>query len=409
MRRAHLRAFLYFFVAALVLQVCEPLFASSKLETEMEKIEKDIQKSNNDFANLKNEIDKISGELDELSNKKNATSSRIKYLSGKLQELTKKIRAMNSKYISHNEKLTELATIIDTNNRKLEKAHFFLTGNAGKTFEKEASEISCHAMFLEDYDTSFAVRIRSYIVGDLLLKTENFIENCENLGEKLREEALKIKKITENLETALAELSYKISANKKLKQNYEENLKKLKNREESLRAELRQKEQNKEKLDLLLEKLMGKKKDLIAEKEKLKEFDKIKGSLIWPVEGRIISSFGRQSHPELDTYIINRGIKILSSSDTVRAVSGGNISFAGVFEGYGKTVIIDHSEVFFTVTSFLEKITVKTGITVSAGDEIGKCETGDEVYFEIRRAGLPEDPALWLNPPLNLPLYKGEK
>jgi len=153
------------------------------------------------------------------------------------------------------------------------------------------------------------------------------------------------------------------------------------------------------------------------ETEKQKEEERLsrikivnkKGYLSWPIEGEesvlkknISASFGKQKHPELDTWIINNGIRIKSTlGQNVNAIDTGIIVFAGDFKSYGKMVIIDHSGGFYTVYGNLDKILIKEEQAVSKGDTIGIVgislySQDASLYFEIRRDGIPQNPLSWL-------------
>jgi septal ring factor EnvC (AmiA/AmiB activator) len=124
-----------------------------------------------------------------------------------------------------------------------------------------------------------------------------------------------------------------------------------------------------------------------------------KKSLSWPVEGNITSYFGKTKHPELDTYIINNGIKINSLDYAkVKSIDSGKVVFTGVFRSYGKIVIIDHKNATFSVYGFLNKIYVKEGQKVfkeAIIADVGK-ERDAVLYLEIRQNNIPNDPLLWL-------------
>jgi septal ring factor EnvC (AmiA/AmiB activator) len=124
-----------------------------------------------------------------------------------------------------------------------------------------------------------------------------------------------------------------------------------------------------------------------------------KKSLTWPVVGNVISYFGKTKHPELDTYIINNGIKIKASDYAkVKSIDSGEIVFTGAFRSYGKIIIIDHKNATFSVYGFLNKIYVKEGQKVSKDDiiaDIGR-EKDAVLYLEIRQNNIPDDPLLWL-------------
>jgi septal ring factor EnvC (AmiA/AmiB activator) len=122
-------------------------------------------------------------------------------------------------------------------------------------------------------------------------------------------------------------------------------------------------------------------------------------SLPWPVDGKIIVNFGRNKHPELDTYVISNGIKIATADFShVKSVDLGVVVFAGEFRSYGKIVVIDHKNSIFSVYGLLHRILVKEDQKISKGDVIGDVGSGKNscLYFEIRQNNIPDNPVLWL-------------
>jgi septal ring factor EnvC (AmiA/AmiB activator) len=126
---------------------------------------------------------------------------------------------------------------------------------------------------------------------------------------------------------------------------------------------------------------------------------KRKKSLPWPVDGKVIANFGRNKHPELDTYVISNGIKIKTRDfSSVKSVDSGTVVFAGEFRSYGKVVIIDHKDAYFSVYGQLASILVSDDQRVSKGTDIARLGKGTDavLYFEIRRDNAPDNPILWL-------------
>ena len=124
-----------------------------------------------------------------------------------------------------------------------------------------------------------------------------------------------------------------------------------------------------------------------------------KKMLPWPVDGKVIVKFGKNKHPELDTYVISNGIKIkAANSAQVKSIDSGTVVFTGEFRSYGKVVIIDQKDSYFTVYGQLDKILVKEDQKVSRGTVLASLGKGDEsiLYFEIRRDNVPDNPLLWL-------------
>ena len=383
------------FLAAIFL-FQSPLLDASKIDTEIQKIDAAIEESNRTFYNLKEEIEKISEKLEALSKKKKLTSSKINTISNQMSELTQRIRSLDAEYKNHKKKLQD----ITSTRSKTEKQHLaalsFLTENKKQSVLLKAGEKKYMELFLVDYEPSFRSRINEFILYDLLEKVSVFSDGCRQKMLGFEEKLSAVEKTMTDLEILLEDISYTVSTNKNLQKNYAKALEKMQSEEGKLQKDLRIKEKDKDNLDRMIEKFMKRKKNLLYEKEKQKEFSKIKGLLPHPVQGSIVSHFGKMKHPDLETYIINRGLKIKSSTDTVRAVKEGTTSFTGPFKGYGKTVIIDHGGGFYTVTAGLSELLINEGEAVRQGEPVGKCSIGNEIYFEIREDGIPVDPVPWL-------------
>ncbi len=133
-----------------------------------------------------------------------------------------------------------------------------------------------------------------------------------------------------------------------------------------------------------------------------------RGSLPWPIEGRVRSGFGRRKHPRFDTYTRQNGIEIDAPEDApVLAVHEGTVAFAEHFRGYGLMVVVDHGGKYHTLYAHLAEATVWVGQKVASGEALGV--TGDGagegpgLYFEIGSRGGAEDPADWLGRPYRPP------
>jgi septal ring factor EnvC (AmiA/AmiB activator) len=129
-----------------------------------------------------------------------------------------------------------------------------------------------------------------------------------------------------------------------------------------------------------------------------------RGSLPWPVEGRVREGFGRRKHPRFDTYTVHNGIEIGAPPEAeVRAVHEGRVVFAERFRGYGLMVVLDHGAKHHSLYAHLAEVAVEPGQDVAAGATLGRADPGGEegpgVYFEMRYQGRPEDPLDWLRRP----------
>lgn len=127
-----------------------------------------------------------------------------------------------------------------------------------------------------------------------------------------------------------------------------------------------------------------------------------RGKYSWPVTGHIISFFGRHKNLEFNAIVDNTGIQIQAPAGTpFRAVDGGRVRFADWFKGYGKLVILDHGEGYYSLYAQASELNVSEGQEVASGQILGTVGdtgslVGSSLYFEIRKNGVPQDPLRWL-------------
>lgn len=132
------------------------------------------------------------------------------------------------------------------------------------------------------------------------------------------------------------------------------------------------------------------------------DFGKNRGRLTWPVNGKVVQSFGSQKNPRFGTVTFSSGIDIAAGFGApIAAVAAGRIEYVSWLEGYGKCVIINHGGGFYTLYAHASEISVPVGKNVAAGDVIGRVgDTGSTVgtalHFEIRRGKEALNPIEWL-------------
>ena len=118
----------------------------------------------------------------------------------------------------------------------------------------------------------------------------------------------------------------------------------------------------------------------------------------FPVEYKGVNSpYGSRFHPVLKRYIFHAGVDLKARYVPLRAAQSGKVSYAGYMNGYGKIIIIKHSNGYETRYAHLDKIGVKVGQNVNKGELIGKTGmsgrvTGPHLHFEVRKNGKTENP-----------------
>jgi len=138
------------------------------------------------------------------------------------------------------------------------------------------------------------------------------------------------------------------------------------------------------------------------EKNTARSFQLTKGAFIWPVMGRISSSYGSRIHPINNERSFHSGLDIaVPLNKEIRAAASGRVIQSGWISGYGKAVTIDHGNNIKTRYAHNSRLIVKKGSTVRVGDVIALSgstglSTGSHLHFEIRKGNNTVNPIKYL-------------
>ncbi|MGA3011772.1 MAG: M23 family metallopeptidase [Terracidiphilus sp.] len=123
---------------------------------------------------------------------------------------------------------------------------------------------------------------------------------------------------------------------------------------------------------------------------------------LWPLEGRIASSFGERQDPINGEGAFHSGIDIDAPiGSPVRATADGNVISASMNSGYGREIVIDHGHDVMTIYAHLSVMSVVTGQHVTRGQVIGNVgqsgrSTGPHLHYEVRVHKVPVNPYKYL-------------
>ncbi len=121
--------------------------------------------------------------------------------------------------------------------------------------------------------------------------------------------------------------------------------------------------------------------------------------LIFPVDGKVSSFFGRRKDPFYGAVTFHEGIDIADHAGSPVLASGrGVVAYAGQLGGCGKTCVLDHGDGLNTRYCHLGELDVSKGEEVAFGQRIGSMgtsgrSTGPHLHFEVRIGGIAVDPA----------------
>lgn len=123
---------------------------------------------------------------------------------------------------------------------------------------------------------------------------------------------------------------------------------------------------------------------------------------LWPIEGRVASSFGEREDPINGEGKFHSGIDIDAPYGTpVRAAGDGDVSGTNMGAGYGREVVLNHGHDLLTVYGHLSAIAVLPGQHVTRGEVIGYVgqsgrATGPHLHYEVRVHNVPVNPHKYL-------------
>lgn len=117
-----------------------------------------------------------------------------------------------------------------------------------------------------------------------------------------------------------------------------------------------------------------------------------------PAKGHVTSGVGTRPSPWTGKPEFHSGLDIPNPVGTpVHAPGDGVVESAGVSNGNGQTVILNHGQGIVTQYSHLSKIQVKKGDRVRKGEQIAESgntgkSTSPHLHYEVRVNGVPIDP-----------------
>ena len=128
-----------------------------------------------------------------------------------------------------------------------------------------------------------------------------------------------------------------------------------------------------------------------------------RGKLPWPLEGKVVTNFGFERHPDFLTVVMNKGVEISPAKDKslILSVHTGKVVYADYFQGYGNLIIVDHGMTYYSLYGHCAEFLVAVGDMVRAGQPlamVGDTDSlkGECLYFELRYKTKALDPLQWL-------------
>ncbi len=131
-----------------------------------------------------------------------------------------------------------------------------------------------------------------------------------------------------------------------------------------------------------------------------KPFKQLRGKLPWPIKGKLKTMFGHLK--PLSNLKWQGNLIYAKEGRHVRAISSGIVAYSDWLKGFGNLMIINHGGGYLSLYSHNQSLFKEAGEQVSKGEIISSAGNSggikkSGIYFEIRKKGKPQNPAIWCN------------
>ena len=397
-------------MAILVIGCCSPLFAKNPKKAVAEKqavkpaitdYDRKIDEKNAVLDSIKAELQKGREKLTQLQNQEGSVVAQITQLESNISTSESYLREVSVKIDSASRSILRLADQLAAANKDLALRQSVMKKRLRAIYE--AGQIQLPQLVLTSRNVSDMLhRVRYFSELNrydrrLVAKIDTTRKKIESDKATLERQQRRLSLLKRDKEGEYASLVTEQQSHRKLladvrtqKDTYVKMIREL----EAAQREL----QN---IVAMLEKNRRKKAPTAYEKSLNATFEKQKGSLPWPADGKVVTDFGKVVHSVYKTVTMNTGIDIgCATGDKVHCVASGKVAYVGWMRGLGTLVIVDHGG-YYTTYARLEDALVAKDEKVEAGSAVGKVGEinpfdGPKLHFEIRRSTEALDPLEWL-------------
>jgi septal ring factor EnvC (AmiA/AmiB activator) len=360
----------------------------------------DILKNRNKLDNVKRDVEQGRKKLDSLKVEETRLLKASVNYDQRISSEKKLVSRLGSQLTNLRATITQTEKEQTVRQRELEDSHSRFLENIRQFYclarsPEHLSLADPNSEVLAGRQVAYLTAVTGYQQGSILSATGQIIKAKEKLtnlsGKSAELEALKRRKETnvalqqtkqEKAEKALARV-------RRLSRQQADRLVSL--------------EQSASEMERIVSRLEAQRKAAAAKKNKptvpsSSSFALKSGSLPMPYRGEIIQSFGPSVDPVTNLRSYSPGITIKGKAGTpVIAVAGGVVAYAGDLRGYGRFVIINHDDQYYTTYAGLAGLTVGVGDRVASRARLGAADQTGLVRFELRKGGEEIDPVTWLN------------
>jgi len=353
----------------------------------------------------KNDLDRIQKEVKESRTNLDSLKQGELLVQKRISEYDQKILS-NKKIVSRlNKQLNQLKKGIADADNQLERSRLHLDrtrrrflGNIRQFYlaARKSPEVFTESPNKEselNRQIVYLTALADFESGNVVQSSTYLTQSLEQLS-RLTGEKKKVSRLKKKKETATAlEKSQKSQQQKEL-----EHLRRTKSEEADRMLTLQQAAREIERIITRLER--ERQESISADQGQPlgpSAFAALKGQLALPFKGKIVVGFGTSMDPITKLKSYSPGITIKGKTgQEVVAVADGTIAYGGNLRGYGKFIIINHDDQYYSTYGGLEETLVEANEYVLGGTKLGLAGQDGLVKFELRRGSKPLDPVKWI-------------
>jgi septal ring factor EnvC (AmiA/AmiB activator) len=370
--------------------------------TDMQKMQSGVAQTKKELGGVKKQIQEEKQRIKDIHKRESSVISQLNDLDRSLSKREKELKALNQQLKVVDRKVQKANEDLQYLNQTITSQETFLAGRLVALYKFGDAGMPQVLFSSRSYEEFLSSRrYLASILGQDRQLIEDYHKRQAFIGkyrEQLKGDERELQRLKKTTEQKRAEIQRDHSEKGRL-------LDSVRDEKRIHLAALKDLEAASAQLQALIDRL---EKDLRAKaKEEIfispsKGFGTFRGKLAFPVEGKILSTFGKNENPKFNTFTLQKGIEIRAPMGTeIRAVYNGRVLYSDWFKGYGKILIIDHGEGYYTLSGHASTLLKNVGEDVQRGEVVALVgDTGSLkgpcLYFEIRQRGKPLDPLEWL-------------
>ena len=378
------------------------LALNAHAEKDLRKLEDEVIDRKGKLSDIDKKIKKEKKKIQKVEKEESTTTNQLNAIDKKLSKNRNELYSLNRRLKNLQKDVATANTQLDQINKDIIQRKELFSKRLIALYKYKRSGGILRVIFSSHSYPELSQRtkfIKMILSSDIQI-IDHFFKQLSLVKEK-RETLQENQKSLEKVKNSILKKKSQIDDQKKKKTVL---LKKIRNEKKTYQAAVKELEKASRELQSLIDRLQreiaGKKKHFIP--EDAKRFEALKGKLLFPLSGKIISFYGNHTDPQLNTVIFQKGIEISAKQgQEVRAIYEGTVLYADWFKGYGNIIIIDHGGSYYSLSAHVSKLLKSVGERVEAGEVIALAGDtgslkGNCLYFELRHHGKPLNPLKWL-------------